>query len=94
MARYYAALVRAEDGVVVTPLSLPQESYTAAINIHASMLNRHTERSPFQTRVLVDLGTVRWETPEEMKQILHDDPTLRAVFEVGRRYGVDEAENR
>lgn len=68
----------------------PFTSYDAAMDDHANVLRRTAgSDQPGQMQTFVDLATIIGDH-EQITALLRGDPVLRAVFELGRRYGRED----
>jgi hypothetical protein len=94
-ARYYAAKVDLGGNLREVP-GPPCDTYDKAMDVHVSEIGRQAwpvvirprQNGKPDRRVLLDLGTV--PIPGEIADVaavLHNDPVLKAVFELGRRVG-------
>lgn len=91
MAQYYT---RRRTDLQWGDFNGPFESYDAAMGDHTDVLRRTAGNDqPGQMQTLVDLATIVG-SEEQMSELLHRDPVLRAVFELGRRIGRDEEASR
>lgn len=80
MTDYYA---QRDGGRLIGPFP----TYTAAMGDHADYL-RYTAGPHPTMRVLLDVGSVNAIDEAETRQLLHEDPLLRAIFELGAREGI------
>jgi hypothetical protein len=87
MAHYYT---RRRTHLEWGDINGPFESYDAAMGDHTNVLMRTAgSDQPGQMQTLVDLATIVGDH-DQMVDLLRRDPTLRAVFELGRRYGHED----
>lgn len=87
MAHYYT---RRRTNLAWGEINGPFESYDAAMDDHANVLRRTTgSDQPGQMLTLIDLATIVGNH-DQMTALLRSDPVLRAVFELGRRYGRED----
>ncbi|AHZ95635.1 hypothetical protein PBI_OKIROE_74 [Mycobacterium phage OkiRoe] len=47
-----------------------------------------------ELRVLLDVGSVNAEDVEELRELLHHEPLMSALFTLGRRYEQERARER
>lgn len=84
MAQYYT---RRRIDLRYGDVNGPFDSYDAAMNDHADVLRRGQNAGQMQT--FIDLATIVGDH-QQMTDLLLRDPVLRAVFELGRRYGRED----
>lgn len=76
-AEYYAKRGEALFG--------PFDRYSLAIENHARFVGMSCAATQPGMGVLLDVGSFSLSDERELRAVLHDDPLLRAVFELGRR---------
>ncbi|WP_260971883.1 hypothetical protein [Mycolicibacterium llatzerense] len=92
MTDYYARRTGGPrlDGRLVGPF----RTYSSAMDEHTRFLEWNTiplEHCP-RMHVLLDLTTLVPSDGAEMERILHTDPVIKSIFELGRHFGRRDAE--
>lgn len=88
--RYYSATVGA-DGQVMLPPAHMSTTYSAVTSFHAHLLAEKPLTLPpqppkYENRVLLDLASIADLDEAGWRRLLHDDPVLHMVFQMGRHY--------
>lgn len=68
-------------------LAGPFPTYTHAIADNARQLHLRPGPVPSDMRVLLDVGSVNSTDDTELRELLHHDPLLAAVFALGHHLG-------
>lgn len=79
--RYYAK--RGDD------LSGPFEDYSGALGKHVDVISRQAiplEAAGEELQILLDVGSFAISSYQELARVLHHDPALMALFNLGREY--------
>lgn len=101
-ARYYAVTVSSKDLSILAPAYGPYDSHSAAMGFHARALAMESmppldrgRTQLYERKVLLDTGSVPGsDQPEEWMRLLHDDAVLRMIYELGRRQGMQQEQER
>jgi hypothetical protein len=98
--RYYAGIVDNDGHLMMTPTG-PYDGHDDVMARHVREVSLQSPRFNVTTgmmeppkyarRVLVDTGSLDVANEAELQQLLHTDPALRALFELGRNWGLREA---
>lgn len=100
--RYYAVTVSTKDQSIFAPASGPYDSHSGAMGFHARALAMESSPSLdrgrtqlYERRVLLDTESVGIPGAEDdLMRLLHDDPVLRYIYELGRVQGEQQARTR